>query len=88
MKIIITLALLVSLSLSALPKTFDIRVQPTIASYSDFSVMYEPVCEGYSWAQQLAQIVSNIASIKLKNKIKLSGQQLLECISNSNDICK
>ncbi len=77
MKIIITLALLVCVSLGALPKTFDIRVQPTIASYSDFSVMYEPICEGYTWAQQLAQIVSNIASIKLTIKKQLSGQQLL-----------
>lgn len=88
MKIIITFALLVCVALSALPKTFDIRVQPTIAAYYDFSVMYEPVCEGYVWAQQLAQIVSNIASIKLTTKKTLSGQQVLECISHSNDVCK
>ena len=88
MKSIYVFSLLLFLGLSMLPKTYDVRVQPSIASYADYSVMYEPVCEGYVWAQQLSQVFSNIASVKQEQKIKLSGQQIIECISSTTDLCK
>ena len=88
MKSIFLLPFLLFLTFSMLPKTFDVRVQPSIASYADYSVMYEPVCEGYMWAQQLSQVFSNIASIQQGQKISLSGQQVIECISSSTDLCK
>ena len=82
MKSIFFLPFLLFIALSVLPKTFDVRVQPSIASYADYSAMYEPVCEGYMWAQQLSQVFSNIASVQQEQKISLSGQQIIECISS------
>lgn len=65
MKPIFFIPFLLLAVMSMLPRTFDVRVQPSIGSYADYSVTYEPVCEAYIWAQQLSQVFSNIASVKL-----------------------
>ena len=74
--IIIGMIFIVSIN-ATLPKTFDLRVQPMISKYADYSVMFEPFCQAYSWAQQLAQIMGNIASIQTPGKKRPSGQQIV-----------
>lgn len=36
---------------------------------------------------QLAQVLSNAASLTIKSKIRLSSQHLIECIESLNEIC-
>lgn len=79
---------LVSIVGCSLPSMLDVRIQPSIGKYGDYSVGFEGVCEGYGWAQQLAQVVSNAISIAKKEKIQLSGQNIIECISSETDLCK
>jgi hypothetical protein len=61
----------------ALPTTFDLRVQPSLIRYADYSFKQEGTCIAHSWGQQLAQIVSNAASLQMKSKIRLSSQHLI-----------
>lgn len=71
----------------ALPTTFDFRVQPSLIKYADFTLQQEGTCIAHAWGLQLAQVVSNAASLALKNKIRLSSQHLIECIESENEIC-
>lgn len=76
----ILLSLLFALTIHSLPATFDIRYQPHIAMYGNFDTSPDYICESYSWAKQLAQILGNRGSVDLKQKIVLSGQQMAECV--------
>lgn len=69
---------------SCLPSNFDLRVQPSMIKYADYSLRPEGICVAYAWGQQLAQIVSNAFSLQTKNKVKLSARHLVECISSKN----
>lgn len=78
MKIITFLAfMLFSLFANALPTTFDFRVQPSMIKYADFSLQQEGTCIAHAWGLQLAQVLSNAASLTIKSKIRLSSQHLI-----------
>ena len=47
----------------ALPSSFDLRVQPSMIKYADYSLKPEGICVAYAWGQQLAQIVANAFSL-------------------------
>jgi hypothetical protein len=80
------IVLLVSFG-QALPTTFDLRVQPSITKYANYALSQEGTCVAHAWGLQLAQIVSNAMSLKMKEKLRLSSQHILECISSKNEIC-
>jgi hypothetical protein len=85
MKIALTLLFVLILrfeTVATLPSTFDFRVQPSLIKYADFSFKHEGTCVAHAWGQQLAQIVSNAASLYLRNKVRLSSQHLIECIAD------
>jgi hypothetical protein len=83
---ILLLSMLVVLSLSV-PTEFDLRVQPSILELADYELRVEGICAGYSWAKELAQVLSNGISLKKGVKVSLSAQYLLECTETSTDIC-
>jgi hypothetical protein len=60
-----------------LPSSFDLRVQPSMIKYADYSLKPEGICVAYAWGQQLAQIVANAFSLQTKNKLKLSARHLV-----------
>lgn len=72
---------------NGLPSTFDLRVQPSLIKYADYSLQQEGTCIGHAYTLQLTQILSNAYSLAMKYKIKLSSQHLLDCISGLNDLC-
>lgn len=76
MKVIVVILVLICVQ-SKIANSYDVRAQPQINAYADYSVMSSPFCEGYKWAQQLAQVFSNILSIETEEKMRLSGQQIL-----------
>ncbi len=83
MKIQALIALVFLISLAhCLPTTFDFRVQPSMVKYADFSLKQEGTCVAHAWGLQLAQVLSNAASLTLKSKIRLSSQHLIECIND------
>jgi hypothetical protein len=47
----------------------------------------EGICAGYSWAKELAQVLSNGISLKKGVKVSLSAQYILECTETNTDIC-
>lgn len=73
---------------AALPSNFDIRFQPSNAIYANYDPTPSTVCAAYDWSLTLAQTLSNAVSIALKSKVSLSAQQIAECITNLDDICK
>ncbi len=59
-----------------------------MVKYADFSLKQEGTCVAHAWGLQLAQVVSNAASLTLKSKVRLSSQHLIECIKDDfNEIC-
>lgn len=64
MKVIVVILLFTWVQ-SKISNSYDVRAQPELNSYADYSVMNSPFCEGYKWAQQLAQVFSNILSIEI-----------------------
>jgi hypothetical protein len=67
-----------------LPSSFDFRVQPSLIRYADYSFQPEGTNVAHAWGLQLAQILSNSASLILKGKVRLSSQHLIECIKSKN----
>lgn len=84
---ILTGILLISSFVFSLPSSFDLRVQPSMIKYADYSLKPEGICVAHAWGQQLAQITSNSFNLLTKNKIKLSSQHLINCISGTNQRC-
>ena len=78
---------LIVTQVSALPSAFDLRVQPDIVKYADYSLEYEGTCVAHAWGLQLAKIVSNAISLEVQSKIILSSQHIIECVSSVTDIC-
>ena len=76
---LITIFFLICLA-HCLPTNFDFRVQPSLVKYADFAFKQEGTCIAHAWGLQLAQVLSNTASLTLRNKIRLSSQHLIECI--------
>jgi hypothetical protein len=71
----------------AVPTEYDLRVQSTVVKYADYDIYGEGICAGYSWAKELAQIVSNAVSLDESVRYSLSAQQLLECTDTLNEKC-
>ena len=55
----LTVLFLISSFVFSLPSNFDLRVQPSIIKYADYSLKPEGICVAHAWGCQLAQIVSN-----------------------------
>lgn len=80
--------LVIVLQAACLPSAFDIRYQPRIVPYGNFDTSPDYICESYTWGKQLAQVISNAASVQQKQKIVLSTQHIAECTRSENDKCK
>lgn len=65
--------------LLAVPTEYDLRVQSNVVRYADYGLSTEGICAGYSWAKELAQVVSNAVSLAVSERMALSAQQLLDC---------
>ena len=45
------LVVLLVASVLSLPSEYDLRSQPSLLKYADFSLQTEGVCAGYAWAK-------------------------------------
>lgn len=83
---LLLLALCLALAVT-IPTEFDIRAQSTLLRYADYSLRTEGICSGYSWAKELAQILSNAYSHQLQSKVRISAQHILECAETNSSVC-
>lgn len=74
-----TILLAIMVITMAIPTEYDLRVQSSVVKYADFNLASEGLCAGYSWAKELAQIVSNAISLDQSERVALSAQQILDC---------
>ena len=61
MRVMLILALM--LLVTGIPGSFDLRVIPEIAQYSNYKIQQEGICAGYAWAKEIAQIVGNAVGL-------------------------
>ena len=71
----------------AVPSEFDMRVQSSVVKYAEYGLASEGICSGYTWAKELAQVVSNAASLDQNERLALSAQHLLDCTETTDDKC-
>ena len=83
----VVLVLGLALLAMTFPSEYDLRSQPSLLKFADYSLRPEGLCAGYAWAKELTQIVSNALSLQQQTKIRLSAQYLLECTETLDDKC-
>lgn len=84
-RLIVLLAVLAAAR--AVPTEFDMRVQASVVRFADYGLADEGICAGYAWAKELAQVVSNAASLDQSERVALSAQHLLDCTETADDKC-
>lgn len=84
--IIVILSLMACLSM-AIPATFDLRYQPS-AFNAYYAAESETMCEAFTWANRLGQVIGNSYSLVTKLQIRISGRHIAECLGETmNDLC-
>lgn len=47
----------------SVPSNYDLRLQMDLARYASYDLQPEGICAGYTWAKEIAQIVSNAVGL-------------------------
>ena len=72
--LLLLLSLVLVITITSLPAQFDKRTIGANSLYTNYKTPVDGICLGQTWAQQIAQTMSNMESVAQSNRIELSSQ--------------